>query len=162
MMHVGWRTVAASLVVAVAGFAGGCAKNITDADITAISLTGLRKSMDTPKAGTVLLIDARGPAEFQREHIPGAVNRPLDTFTGKSGDVDTNLSRYGLIAVYGNNPGSAPAKAVVKRMLASGYGDVYFYAGGLEEWRRSGLPTDRTEPVSAVGATGGSGSAGTP
>lgn len=150
------RAVAAGVLGVVGLLAGGCAVNVTDADIQPITLAGLRKVMEDPKPDQWTLLDARGPAEFAQERIPGAVNRPLDTFSGRQGDVDPTLTRYALIAVYGNNPGSAPAKAVVKRLLASGYGEVYFYSGGLEEWRRSGLNTDGLKaavPVSPAGTT---------
>jgi 3-mercaptopyruvate sulfurtransferase SseA len=39
----------------------------------------LKKQMD---AGTVMIIDVRPPANFEKETIPGAVNVPLDQLEG--------------------------------------------------------------------------------
>lgn len=137
--------------------AGGCETHITDSDIQPINLTTLRKVMEDRSENKWVLLDARSTAEFEAERLPGAVHRPLDTFTGRKGDIDPAIAKFALITVYGNNPGSAPAKAVAKRMLASGYEEVYMYFGGLEEWRRSGLATEGTESARPAGAARGAG-----
>jgi rhodanese-related sulfurtransferase len=133
---------------------GGCNTAVTDQDIKDIPLVTLRKMLEDKKPGRWALIDARSPSDFAREHLPDAQNRPLDTFSGRKGDIDPALAMNATIVVYGDDPGSATAKGVVKRMLTSGYEEVYMYMGGLEEWRRSGLATvkGKVEPEAPAAA----------
>lgn len=47
---------------------------------------------------------------------------------------------YDAIIVYGDNPGSALAKAVAKRLLAIGVDDVVYFEDGYSDYvRRGGL-----------------------
>jgi rhodanese-related sulfurtransferase len=138
------------LSVGAAGLAGGCEVKVTDADIEPITLPALRKVMEDERPDRWVLVDSRSAAEHERGRIPGSINRPLATVSGRKADIDPALGRYSTIVVYGNNPGSAPAKAVTKRLLASGYSGVFMYFGGLEEWRRTGLPVEGTGEVPAA------------
>lgn len=121
---------------------GGCQRTISDGDIEPISLTELRQQLDANK-GEVAILDARSAQSFAAERIPGARNLQITSVSGKEDALDPGLASYSLIAVYGDDPGSAPARALVKRMLSSGYTTVKMYMGGLSEWKRAQLPTDK-------------------
>ncbi|MFN0010272.1 MAG: rhodanese-like domain-containing protein [Phycisphaerales bacterium] len=121
----------------MATLVGGCGSEITDADIVDISITKVKSLVDDPKGGLVL-IDARAPQDFATGHIPGARNMPLSSFTGRPGDLDPSIANGKTIVVYGENPGSPVARGTTKRMLASGYEDVFFFGGGISEWKRGG------------------------
>ncbi len=125
-------------LVAAAALMGGCKAEITDADIKDISITKVKSLVDDPKSG-VVLIDARAPQDFSAGHIPGAKNLPMNSFTGREGDLDPAIASGKAIVVYGDNPGSSIARGTTKRMLASGYEGVFFFSGGLSEWKRSGF-----------------------
>lgn len=121
---------------------GGCQRTISDGDIEPISLTELRQQLDASR-NEVALVDARSAKSFAAERIPGARNLQITSVSGKDDALDPELASYGLIAVYGDDPGSAPARALVKRMLSSGYTTVKMYMGGLSEWKRAKLPTEK-------------------
>ncbi len=125
---------------------GGCEKNITDKDISITSYVEVQRLLDESSAkqlpDLVLLMDPRTPTEYFRAHLPGAKNVQLD-------EIQSNLreSRQGRIAqynkfenivVYGNDPASTVARAMVKRLLANDYGSVYWFQGGLREWIAAG------------------------
>jgi len=121
------------------GLFGGCDGHTTDNDIIDTPIAELRKQVETSKPGQVLLIDARSPHEYAAGHIPDARNMPLDTFSGKPADRDPGIEAFEYKVVYGNDPGSAVAKGVTKRMLIQGYSGVTMFMGGLNEWRRAGM-----------------------
>ncbi len=136
------RRVIPGLFLGVALALGGCQRTISDGDIEPISLTELRQQLDAKK-GEVAIVDARSAQSFTAERIPGARNLQITGVSGKEDAIDPVLASHGLIAVYGDDPGSAPARALVKRMLSSGYTTVKMYMGGLSEWKRAQLPTDK-------------------
>lgn len=147
------RRLAAAAVLAL-GLLAGCDPNITDKDIIYLPFSRIQelhaKSQgSSPRAA--LFIDPRAPQDYAAGHIRGARNLLLQRVNPKR-DRDPELEKYGVLIVYGDNPGSAPAKAMVKRLMLLGYDDVKWFPGGLEEWRESGLPVDSSPaPDAAAG-----------
>lgn len=131
-------------------FAGCAGRKVSDKSIEVIGGLELRQITDGKKRESVILVDPRHPEDFARGHLPGAQNirlsdLPLDSKpTGK-------LSRYDAIVVYGDNPGSIPAKAMAKRLLAIGYSGVKFFPGGIEEWVNLGGVVERGQVASERG-----------
>ncbi|MCC6679021.1 MAG: rhodanese-like domain-containing protein [Phycisphaerales bacterium] len=126
----------------------GCDPNITDKDIIYLPFSKIQelhaKSQgSSPKAA--LFVDPRAPQDFEAGHIRGARNLSLRQVNPKR-DRDPELEEYDILIVYGDNPGSAPAKAMVKRLLLLGYDDVKWFPGGMEEWRDNNLPIDPPQP----------------
>jgi len=119
----------------------GCSTQITDDDIRTVGIGEVQsladRSADEP--GVLLLIDPRAPSAYAAGHIPGAQNISLVAIDPDRRD--PALEDYDTIVVYGDDPGSAPARAMVKKMMAAGYERVRFFAGGLREWGK----TDRIE-----------------
>ncbi len=76
--------------------------------------------------------------------MPGAVNLRLPDVR-EDDPKAPELKQYSRLIVYGDNPGTAVARAMFKRLHAVGYGGVKFYAGGLEEWTRSGGRVETSE-----------------
>jgi rhodanese-related sulfurtransferase len=91
------------------------------------------------KAGECVLVDVRDPDEHARESIPGAVLKPLGTVS----------------------PGSLPrgrvvfhCKGGVRSAEAAGRcagSDVYSLTGGIDAWKRAGLPTMVNERTAKMG-----------
>jgi rhodanese-related sulfurtransferase len=140
--------VAACLVVA-ASLLTGCDKAITDTDIQDISLSDVQHLTDEAKAKSkpelVLLMDPRRPADFYAGHIPQAKNVQIDEFQSqdsRQGRIPA-YEKYGTLVVYGFDPASSLAKALVKRLLANDYKEVYWFRGGIKEWMESGLPLEK-------------------
>ena len=83
------------------------------------------------------IIDQRPAARFAAGHLPGAMNINLPAVPTDA-KPDRKLKQFEVLVVYGEDPSSASAKAMTKRLISIGYSDVRFMAGGLEEWRARG------------------------
>jgi rhodanese-related sulfurtransferase len=147
-----WRLAAAgALALAVAG---GCERKTRDTDIKIISLAEMKTLLDQDprgERGQIVLVDPRPAASFEAGHIPGARNVQLPQIDTK-GSGDPSLSRFRNIVVYGEDPGSAVARGMTKRLMAVGHRGVRLYAGGMREWRSRGYDVQRVErPTPAPG-----------
>lgn len=80
------------------------------------------------------VIDVRGPAEWTRGHVDGAVNLPLPELAGRVGE----LNGRPLAVVCASGYRSTVAASVLER---SGFHRLYNVAGGMKAWIESGLPT---------------------
>ena len=91
----------------------------------------LYETIDTNKANEILnngavLIDVRTVEEFNREHIPNAINIPLD-------QIDTiDLDKNTTIIVYCQT--GVRSKEAVEKMVDMGYTSLYNLDGGLLNW----------------------------
>lgn len=116
----------------------GCETKVTDKDIKYISAGELRQMIDvrdSGKADHLFLIDPRSAREFGEGHIRGAENITIDRVIGEKSPRNPPFDKYGTIVVYGNDPGSAPAKGMAKRIMSLGHKKkTKMYAGGMKEW----------------------------
>lgn len=101
-----------------------------------ISPTEAKRLMDQGAT----LVDIRGPDEFARERIPGAENRPLDRLSGVDGGNG--------IAIFHCRSGQRTSMNAAKLAEAASC-DAYIVEGGIEAWKRAGLPVerDRSQPI---------------
>ena len=92
--------------------------------------------------GAAVLIDVREPDEHARERIAGARLMPLSRFE------PAGLADPGKILVFHCNSGNRTTQAA-EQLRRAGKGEVYQLAGGLQAWRRAGLPVvvDRKAPL---------------
>lgn len=124
----------------------GCEPNIDDRDIEFIDTAEVRRltvSAETnPKA--LLLIDPRSHSAFAQGHLPKARNIELADLE-RDGGRKKWIEAFSEIVVYGNDPGSAVARAVTKRLLHLRYSDVRMYQGGVMEWTKAGFPLETGE-----------------
>lgn len=81
------------------------------------------------------LIDIRGADEFARARLPGAENRPLDTLGSVAHD--------GPVVFYCKSGMRTAANA--DRLASATPGEVFLVEGGLEGWRKAGLPVEETK-----------------
>lgn len=135
---------------------GGCSGKITENDVdeSIIALDELRGQIEEskePEAETLVLIDARPASEFQRGHIPGAINYRLTEIPLGSKIPDPRIEAYDLKIVYGENPGSPSARGLIKRMFQAQFSNIRFYAGGYEEWAAGRNPV-QAAPAQAPAA----------
>lgn len=96
----------------------------------------------------VRIIDARPKDFFLMEHIPGAVNIPLEqadellpTFLGK-----TNASTR--IITYCDGPSCPSARQMAEAIKKRGHDETAVFLGGMEEW------TAHDNPVASGGTIG--------
>ncbi len=129
----------------------GCERETRDSDIKLVSVGDVKTLWDREQRGpetTVLIMDPRPAKAFAASHISGARNLPLPRIDPKA-DRDPLIERYDNIVVYGDDPGSATARGMAKRLLAVGYKHIRFFAGGLKEWKARGYPTEDAPPAAS-------------
>jgi rhodanese-related sulfurtransferase len=87
-----------------------------------------------------LLIDIRGADEHARERIPGARNVPLDRLTSLQGEARA--------LVFHCRSGHRTTVNAGRLAEAAGC-EAYVVEGGIESWKRAGLPviTNRRQPI---------------
>jgi len=99
-------------------------------------------ALDWLERGEAVMIDVRDPDEHARERIAGAVLAPLKEV--RSGAFQPNWAGRTPILFCRTGRRSAEAARHVRR---AGHDEAYTLAGGIEAWRRAGLPTERTRGV---------------
>jgi rhodanese-related sulfurtransferase len=92
-------------------------------------------------AGTsnLVVVDARYPEAYEREHLPGAVNLPMREITEST---TAHMSREALYVVYCWNASCHASTKVAQRLEALGF-KVKELHGGLQDWKKQGFPTER-------------------
>ena len=126
--------------------------------VTSCSIT--REPLDSPMATIeprelaevadptrVLVVDTRTLGQFAQGHVPDATRLHLS-------EVDLlgeqpMFPGYDMIVVYGQDPGSSAAEAMVKRLLFTHHQDVRLMEGGFDRWEREGLPVELSVPGSS-------------
>ncbi len=88
-----------------------------------------------------VLVDVREADERAREHIPGTQHAPLSTLR--------SVQAPGAKAVIFHCRSGARTGANAARLGEAAGCDVYLLEGGLEAWKRAGLPVsaDRSQPI---------------
>jgi rhodanese-related sulfurtransferase len=86
------------------------------------------------------LIDIRGRDEHARERIQGAENHPIESLTTLGGD--------NRIAIFHCRSGQRTAMHATKLAEAASC-EAYIVEGGIEAWKKAGLPVarDRHQPI---------------
>ena len=99
---------------------------------------------------SVIVIDARSPEAYQKEHIPGAINIPhrkMNEQTTKS------LDRTALVVTYCDGIGCNASTKGALYMTRLGF-RVKELIGGLDWWKRDGHNTEGTVSGSDAAACG--------
>lgn len=92
--------------------------------------------------GMHFVFDARAPAEFEKGHLPGAMNI-------YSGEFDEAFQMYALmlipeqpVLVYCSGQACDESLLVGKHLMNLGYTNVVLYAEGIEGWKAAGHPME--------------------
>lgn len=95
------------------------------------------------QSGEAILIDIREPSEYVREHIRGARLVPAGLIDTHDFDMETSK-----IAVFTCRSGNRTALNAA-RLLAKGFRETYMLDGGLDGWKKAGLPLhfDSSAPI---------------
>ncbi len=116
----------------------GCTKTVSDTAITNIAIADAARSYESRK--DVLYLDARSAAEHAERRIPGSMHVDIRSFDAENAPARVRQARE--IIVYGQDPGSATAIALTKRLIKAGYKRVYFMRDGMNGWVARSLPTE--------------------
>ncbi len=79
-----------------------------------------------------ILVDIREANEFARERVPGARNLPLSIL----GEVES----VGANAVIFHCKSGMRTRTNARRLAAAAGGTAYILEGGIDAWKRAGLP----------------------
>ncbi|QYK47345.1 MAG: rhodanese-like domain-containing protein [Phycisphaeraceae bacterium] len=136
------RSVTACAGICVLGAAlSGCTTKVDESDIRFISSGELRQMIQTRDGGRadhLLLIDPRSAREYAEGHIVGAEHITIDRVVGEKSPRNPPFDRYSHVVVYGNDPASAPARGMAKRIMSLGHKKTTrMYAGGMKEWSQT-------------------------
>jgi rhodanese-related sulfurtransferase len=111
----------------------------TDGDVLLTDVAEVRGKL---RAGApMLLIDARGRADYELEHIPGAVNVPLPKIaaTGKLPGVPHDYE----IVVYCSAEACPLSREAARALASFGYTNVKDMRAGLVGWKQAGFETTK-------------------
>jgi rhodanese-related sulfurtransferase len=86
--------------------------------------------------GDVVLLDARPPGEFAKEHIPEALNLPLGRFDEYFPEVEPHLAGDRIVVVYCSEASCPDAANLAIKLIAHGHGSVKVFQGGMAEWNQ--------------------------
>lgn len=97
----------------------------------------LRLAID---AGSVVVLEALPRMYYEKAHLPGALNLPLD-------DIDALApvlvpDKHQAIVTYCSNTACNNSAVAAHRLNALGYTDVRKYPGGKQDWMEAGLPVE--------------------
>jgi len=85
-----------------------------------------------------LFLDVRTPAEYERAHIPGALNVPHEEVPSRIDEIRT-AGRGGEIIVLCERGGRA--RLAVEALEKAGVHDLARLGGDMRHWRRTQMPT---------------------
>jgi rhodanese-related sulfurtransferase len=100
----------------------------------------------------VIVVDARSPEAFGREHIPGAINLPHRTMDARTTGA---LDRDALVVAYCDGIGCNASTKGALALARLGFRTKELI-GGLDWWKRDGHPThgERSHQAAAGPACG--------
>ncbi len=93
------------------------------------------------KDGNLTLIDIREADEYAREHIPGAVSMPLSALETSHINLAAASGAQGDIAFHCKSGMRTGANCA--RLASHVAGPAFMLEGGLDAWKRAGLPVRR-------------------
>ncbi|WP_161603792.1 rhodanese-like domain-containing protein [Noviherbaspirillum massiliense] len=120
-----------------------------------VTIVTAEQVMDLAAKGAVIY-DTRSPKEYALEHIKGAVAMPYQEKSLKDVDYDASLDDF---SVANSAPRQAPAIFLCngpecwksykasRAALAMGFEKVYWFRGGMPEWREKTLPVMSSLPA---------------
>lgn len=94
-------------------------------------------------SGDFVLVDVRRPEDYQRQHLPGAINIPVAQLSAQ------RLAAYRpdtLFVVYCWGPGCNGSTKGAARLSALGF-PVKEMIGGIEYWEKEGYPLESSSPA---------------
>lgn len=98
----------------------------------------------------IIVIDARSPEAYQKEHIPGAINIPHRKMNEETTE---GLDRAALVVTYCDGIGCNASTKAALNMARLGF-RVKELIGGLDWWKRDGHKTEGTGSGSKTTACG--------
>jgi rhodanese-related sulfurtransferase len=124
-------TILASLLFAAAAFAGS-------AKVADISQPELQAAIANKSA---VILDVNGSDSYKAGHIPGAID-----YIANKKQIASLLpaDKNALVVAYCGNPSCHAYAAAADAAVALGYTNVKHFAGGIDGWKQSGAPVEKS------------------
>jgi rhodanese-related sulfurtransferase len=99
----------------------------------------------------VTLVDTRSQKEYENEHVRGAILAPYIEKSLKEADFDASKDDFSALKTIAkekpviflcNGPECWKSYKASKTAAASGYTKIYWFRGGMPEWREKHLPVE--------------------
>ena len=89
---------------------------------------------------TVVVLEVLPPAYFEKEHLPGAKNLPLDDLDDLAPRLVADKDQ--AIVTYCSNTACNNSAVAAARLRELGYHNVRKYPAGKQGWIEAGLPVE--------------------
>ena len=87
-----------------------------------------------------ILIDARDPANYSKDHLPGAKSLLLSDIDRYASGM---LKKDKVIVIYSNDINCPASGLVSEKLDGMGYGPVYNYDPSYSDWVEKGYPLEK-------------------
>ncbi|HEV2743112.1 MAG TPA: rhodanese-like domain-containing protein [Rubrobacter sp.] len=106
--------------------------------VRTISREELKGKLD--RGEDVVVVETLGPAYYEEAHLPGAINLPHTEVDELAPSLLPDKAAQ--VVVYCSNRACQNSPRAARRLEALGYGNVYDYEEGKQDWIEAGLPTE--------------------
>jgi rhodanese-related sulfurtransferase len=96
--------------------------------------------------GIAAFVDVRSAGEFRTGHIPGAENRPIQSFFRGFGGFERSHPKDSVYVFYCFEPYCREGRSMLAWMRERGYRRAAWMYGGLSEWMQNRWPVETGEP----------------
>jgi rhodanese-related sulfurtransferase len=94
----------------------------------------------------LLIIDLLPPDHYDRVHLPGAHNACVFEVAFLENVARTGAGNKRPLVIYGASARTADAATAADKLTRAGYTQIETLRGGLDAWRRTGLPLEGSDP----------------
>jgi rhodanese-related sulfurtransferase len=131
---------------------------VTPESLPGAQVVGAEQVRDLLAKGGVVIVDTRSAKEYAAEHIAQAVLAAYGEKSLKERDYDVSLDDLSAIAKLDraspsvflcNGPECWKSYKAAREAVKMGFKAVYWFRGGMPEWRARGLPTLRADALAA-------------
>jgi rhodanese-related sulfurtransferase len=140
-------TFSAAILISVPVFAVD-----TPNDLAGATLVNAERAKSLIDSGAKVF-DVRVATEFVEEHIPGAMNIPYKENSKKEVGFDASQDKFPIEGVGAdknasvlfqcNGPECWKSYKAASLAVKAGFKKVYWFRGGIPEWKQKGLPVEK-------------------
>ena len=124
----------------------------TPATLEGATLVDAAKVKSMMESGGVTVVDTRVANEYAESHIKGSVSIPYKEKSTKDINFDSKLDSFDLaklptdknakIVLYCNSGECWKSYKSSKAAIQGGYKSIYWFRGGIPEWKSKGFPVE--------------------
>jgi rhodanese-related sulfurtransferase len=110
---------------------------------TGSKILSLKETQNYFKTKKAIFIDARPLGAFNKGHIPGAINLPIDLFEQYYPDVDNEIDENDSLIIYCTSLDCHFSASLAEILTEYGYKKIMLFEGGIVTWEEVGLPIEK-------------------